>query len=167
MTFRIYKGWHYALPFFTWVWWHKRVFTWQVQFTESCRYDLLSDDQQDANKLCGIGYARGFHHVDSARFGWRYNKDTGIIETIAYCYSNKERIIKPLANCEIGKDYELRLYTGDGIYSLGVWDPATTRYIGYVTVPYSHKKRLQYLLLPYFGGNRQAPQDIIIQLSEL
>lgn len=167
MTFHIPASWHYAIPFFTWFWWGKRAFAWKVKFTDSCRYDLGDNDQLDTNKLVGVGYLPGFHHVDSARFGWRYNKATGLIELLAYCYVNKQRIIKDLAICEIGKVYELRLYTGDGIYSLGIWDPSTTRYIGYVTVPYTHKRKLQYLLLPYFGGNRRAPHGIKIQLKRL
>lgn len=166
MTFYIPKRWHYALPFFTWFWWNKKVFICQVKFSDSCRYDLQSDDQLDTNKLFGVGYFPGFHHVDSARFGWRYVKETDRIELLAYCYVNKERIIKPLASCEIGKTFELRVYTGDGIYSMGVWDASTTRYIGYVTAPYTHKKKLQYLLLPFFGGNRKAPHSMKIKLSK-
>src|SRR5437870_4570444 len=160
MTFRIPKGWHYALPFFTWLWWNKKVFTWRVTFTDSCRYDLGDNDQLDTNKLCGIGYFPDFHHVDSARFGWRYNTGTGLIELLAYCYVNKQRIIKPIAACEIGKEYLLKLYAGNNLYSLCVLDPVTNAYAGYVTVRYTHKKKLQYGLLPFFGGNRRAPHEI-------
>lgn len=167
MTFLIPSDKHYAQPWCLGIWWNRTQFTWKVKFTDSCRYDLQTDDQLDTNKLCGIGYFPGCHHVDSARFGWRYNTTTGLIELLAYCYVDKQRIIKPLAACEIGKEYILKLYVGNNLYSLCVLDPVTNAYAGYVTVRYTHRKRLQYGLWPYFGGNRQAPHEIQIQLTSL
>lgn len=167
MTFRIPSGKHYARPFRFGLWWNRKQFTWKVTFTESCRYDLGTVDQLDTNKLCGVGYFPGFHHVDSARFGWRYNTSTSLIELLAYCYVNKERIIKPIAACEIDKEYELRLYVGNGLYSLYATNPVTNAYAGYVTVRYTHRKKIQYGLWPYFGGNQKAPQEIKIELSRL
>lgn len=167
MTFRIPAGKHYARPWRLGIWWKRKKLSWSVMFTDSCRYDLQSDDQLDTNKLCGIGYFPGFHHVDSARFGWRYNTTTDLIELLAYCYVNKQRIIKPIATCEIGKAYNLKLFAGNNLYSLCVTDPVTNAYAGYVTVRYTHKKKLQYGLWPYFGGNRRSLHDIKIQLTSL
>lgn len=167
MTFHIPKSWHYAVPFFTWFWWNKKKLTRLVMFTDSCRYDLQSDDQLDTNKLFGVGYFHGFHHVDSARFGWRYNKDINLIEILAYCYVNKERIIKPICACEIGKEYELKLHTGDKLYSFSIWDHEEEKYLGYVSVRYMHSKKFQYGLLPYFGGSRRAPHSMKIQLKRI
>jgi hypothetical protein len=167
MIYRIPLGKHYARPWRFAIWWNRQQFGWKVIFTDSCRYDLQNDDQLDTNKLCGVGYFPGFHHKDSARFGWRYNTATGLIELLAYCYVSKERIIKPIATCEIGKVYELELHTGDNLYSLSVWDPEGERFAGYVSVKYSHMKKLQYGLWPYFGGNQEAPREIKIQLDKL
>jgi hypothetical protein len=167
MTFLISSGKHYAQPWCLGIWWNRKSFAWRVTFTDSCRYDLQSDDQLDTNKLCGVGYFPGFHHVDSARFGWRYNITTGLVDLIAYCYVDKQRIIKPIASCEIGKEYILKMYSGNNLYSLCVLDPVTNAYAGYVTVRYTHKKKLQYGLLPFFGGNRRAPHEIKIQLTSL
>src|SRR3954462_10892015 len=137
MTFRIPSGKHYARPFHLGIWWNRKSFAWKVIFTNSCRYDLRSDDQLDTNKLCGIGYLFGGHHVDSARFGWRYNKETDLVELIAYCYVNKERIIKPIAACEIGKEYKLSLYASDSIYSFCAREMGKDAFIGYVTTRYT------------------------------
>lgn len=167
MIFRIPTGKHYARPWRLGVWFNRKLFSWKVKFTDSCRYDLRSNDQLDTNKLCGVGFFPGFHHVDSARFGWRYNTATGLIELLAYCYVDKQRIIKPLTSCEIGKDYELKLWASDNIYSFSVWDGDKKSFFGYVTVTYAHRKRLQYGLWPYFGGNRQAPHDMKFQFDTL
>jgi hypothetical protein len=167
MIFRIPSGKHYARPWRFAIWWNRQQWAWKVKFTDSCRYDLQSPDQLDTNKLCGVGYFPGFHHVDSARFGWRYNTATGLIELLAYCYVDKQRVIKPIANCEIGKEYEIKLYTGDNLYSLSAWDIKGEKFTGYVSVKYSHRKKLQYGLWPFFGGNRKAPHEIKIQLDKL
>jgi len=167
MIFRIPSSKHYARPWRLGFWWNRRSFTWWVKFNESCRYDLQSDDQLDTNKLCGVGYLFGGHHIDSTRFGWRYNKEADVVELMVYCYVNKERIIKPLATCDINKGYELKLHTSDGIYSFSVSEVGRNTYAGYATVRYKHRKNLQYGLWPYFGGNQKAPHEITIQLSEL
>jgi len=163
MQFRIPSGKHYSRPWCLDFWYNRKSFTWKVRFTESCRYDLKSDDQYDTNKLCGVGYFPGFHHVDSARFGWRYWPSTGWIELIAYCYVDKGRIIKNLAFCEIGKEYHLQLNCAEHNYIFNVIDPVFDKPIGGITVSHAPKK-LGYGLYPYFGGNRTAPHEIKIEL---
>jgi hypothetical protein len=170
MIFRIPSGKHYARPRRFGIYWNRKSFSWKVKFTDSCRYDLRSGDQLDTNKLCGIGYFPGFHHIDSARFGWRYNIETGLIELMAYCYVNKQRIIKPLASCEIGKEYHISLKKISIIY---LFDCAVSeggvylKSIGSTDVPYYHKKKLGYRLPVYFGGNHVAPHEIKIELEKL
>ena len=166
MTFRIPKGWHYGLPLFTWLWWNKKVFTWKVQFTDSCRYDLQSDDQLDTNKLCGIGYFPGFHHVDSARFGWQYDRELERIMLSAYCYVNKERVILPITTIPLKKAYLIQLTINNGSYFFKVIDESGNK-LGGTGIAFSHKNKLQYLLLPYFGGNRKAPHSMKIQLKRI
>lgn len=165
MTFRIHKGWHYSLPFFTWFHWRKKVFTWQVLFTDSCRYDLKSDDQLDTNKLVGIGYFPGFHHVDSARFGWQYDAEIERVMLSAYCYVNGQRTILPITTVPINKAYTVQLTVNFGSYFFKVIDESGYK-LGSVGVAFFHKKKLQYLLLPFFGGNRKAPHTMKIKLSK-
>jgi len=74
VIYKIEKYDHHSSPIRLGFWWGRDRFRWAVTFTESCRYDLKTADQLDVNKLCGIGYLPG-HHKESARFGWRYNKE--------------------------------------------------------------------------------------------
>lgn len=164
MIFRIPKHWHYALPIRPWLWWRRRVFTWQVTFTDSCRYDLQGPDQLDTNKLVGVGYLP-HHHVDSARFGWAYNLDSGKIDLSAYCYHRGTRLIKPICSCEIGRPYKLTLYCMLGVYTFDCADMTMLSITESVDIHHGHDKALQYRLGPYFGGNQKAPHDIRIEIK--
>lgn len=164
VIFCIPSGKHRARPLRFGLWWHKRVFTWKVMFTDSCRYDLGHPDQLDVNKLCGIGYLPG-HHKHSARFGWRYWPDTDVIELLAYCYVNGERITKNIGYCRIGVEYRIELIAAHGHY-LFTLDDAAGNAIAQADVMHSNKRKLQYRLGVYFGGNATAPKDIHIKIEK-
>ncbi len=164
MIFRIKKGNHYSRPLRIGIWWRRTRFSWAVKFTESCRYDLGNEDQFDTNKLVGIGYVPG-HHVDSARFGWRYDIEKGMIELFAYCYLNGRRIIKTIGYCKIGQEYNIDLYVSRWAYYFSLIEAGST--ISETEIVHAHKKRLKYRLGPYFGGNQVAPHDITIEISKL
>jgi hypothetical protein len=167
MIFRIPSGKHYARPWRFGLWWNRQQWTWKVKFTDSCQYELGTVDQLDTNKLCGVGYFPGFHHVDSARFGWRYWPNTGYIELIAYCYIGGKRVIENIEFCEVGKLYELQLSVTEQDYVFNVIDPVFGKPVGGITIEHGHKKKLGYGLWPYFGGNQVAPQEIKIELIKL
>jgi hypothetical protein len=161
--FRIPPGRHRARPLRFGLWWNKKQFNWVVKFDESCRYDLQSADQLDTNKLVGIGYLPG-HHTDSARFGWRYAINKDCIELMAYCYVNDNRIIKHIADAKIGESYNLRLTVGRSAYWFLAKGPG---YLGEISVGHKHKKKLQYRLGCYFGGNRTAPHEMKIKIEKV
>jgi hypothetical protein len=163
MIFRIPAGKHRARPLRLGLWWNKTSITCDVQFTETCRYDLGNTDQYDINKLIGIGYLPG-HHKDSARFGWRYWADRNQIELWAYCYVNGQREIKQICFCEIGKIYRIQLRLLRGAY---FFICLAENFNETVDVPFTHSKKLGYRLGTYFGGNQKAPHEIKIQLSKL
>lgn len=178
MTLRIPRGRHRARPLRFGFWFNRKSFTWTVRFTESCRYDLQSEDQFDTNKLIGIGYARGwfrlntpwwkfrkYHHKDSARFGWRYNTKTEQIEILAYCYINGRREIHPICACMIGQRYDLHLTILSTCYYLAVHYKGDVRSIGYAWVNHSHSKKFMYRLGVFFGGNKVAPHEMTIELN--
>jgi hypothetical protein len=165
MTFRIPAGKHRSRPFRIAIWWGNGRFTWRVKFTESCRYDFQGDDQYDTNKLVGIGYL-WHHHKDSARFGWRYIPTLTQVELMAYCYVDGVRIIQPLCVCDIGKVYEITLMDYYKNYIFRVFNEDRERIADWSQL-HAHKRKLQYGLWPYFGGNRKAPQEITIQLTRL
>lgn len=181
MIFRIPKGKHRAVPLRFGIWWNRSVFIWNVLFEESCRYDLKTDDQFDTNKLIGIGYLRGWYRPDgvpwwklwkyrvkdSARFGWRYWPDTGQIELSAYCYLNGRRMIEHLGFVEIGEPYRFQLNVTRQAYVFDVFDLEQDKPVAGCSIPHLHRKKLQYRLGPYFGGQATASHQIKIQLESL
>lgn len=164
MIFRIPSGRHRARPLRFGIWWNRHIYSWKVTFTDSCRYDLAGPDQLDVNKLCGIGYLPG-HHKHSARFGWRYVQVTDSIELLAYCYVNSDRITKHIGYCKIGVEYRIELYATSWAY-LFILDDLDGNAIGDAEVKHSNKRKLQYRLGTFFGGNRSAPHEMKIKLQK-
>lgn len=169
MIFRIPAGRHRARPLRFGLWRNRQIFTWQVTFMPSCIYNLNGPDQDDTNKLCGIGYLPGGHHKDSARFGWRYADKKGMIELSAYCYVDGNRVINHICFCEIGKTYRIQLRA---LYRNYVFecDEISNKYLkptGGIVVKPNHTKKLQYRLGVFFGGNQVAPHEIKIELKKL
>jgi hypothetical protein len=164
MIFRIPSGKHRARPLRFGLWWKRHVFAWRVEFTESCRYDLQTDDQLDVNKLIGIGYLPG-HHKHSARFGWRYWTDRGEIELSAYCYLNGRRLIQHIGFCEIENEYRFQLNITRNAYVFDVYDTIADKPVGACSIPHLHNKKLQYRLGTYFGGQSTAQHEIEINLE--
>lgn len=163
MIFRIPRGRHRARPLRFWFWWNKKSITRDVRFDESCRYDLNSDDQLDTNKLIGIGYLPG-HHKESARFGWRYIIETGMIELSAYCYVNGVRAIKHICFCEIGRTYRIQLrLLLNAYFFICLGDNVNET----IEVHYSHRKKFGYRLGTYFGGQAKAPHEIKIEITKI
>lgn len=179
MTFRIPKGKHRVRPLRFGLWWNRNHFKWSVLFTESCRYDLKTDDQFDTNKLVGVGYLRGwfrpakaswwklwaYHHKDSARFGWRYWTDRGEVELSAYCYVNGRRVIQHIGFCEVNKWYNIRLRVTHRSYLFEL-EEVTGKSIGVAVTQHNHSKKLQYRLGLYFGGNATAPTEMHIKIEK-
>lgn len=165
MIYKILKNWHYSIPPRLGVWRNRSRFSWHVKFTDSCRYDLRTEDQLDINKLVGIGYLPGGHHKNSARFGWQYDIDKGQIELLAYCYYNGIRSIRKLCYCEIGKAYTINLLITSTAYLFNVTIRGDDVPLGETSVLKTHSHKLQYLLNPYFGGNLVAPHCIKIELE--
>ena len=50
---------------------------------------FATDDHLDVNKLFGMSY--GFHHKNSARFGWRWDLEKNLVEILGYTYVNGVR----------------------------------------------------------------------------
>ena len=166
MTIRIPAGRHRARPLHLGIWWRKTSFTWLVKFDESCRYNLGNEDQLDVNKLVGIGYL-WHHHNDSARFGWRYDVETGQVILSAYCYVSSRRVIEHICYCEIGKEYRIKLQVLANSYYFDVYETGAVKALGVAFVDHYHTKKIKYRLGPWFGGNRVAPHEIKIQLKRV
>lgn len=179
MTYTIKKGRHYARPLRFGLWWNRKTFARKVIFANNCRYELPGDDQEDTNKLVGVGYLRGwfrpsgvkwwqlwkYHHKDSARFGWRYLPGSGKMEIMAYCYDNGKRIKESVALCSVGQLYRLNLRITANEYIFTVID-SPGKIVGQTIVARRHNKKFQYRLGIYFGGNRSAPNHMTILIEK-
>lgn len=134
-----------------------KLLAYRVGFTESCRYDI-GRDQGDINKLFGVGYFPS-HHENSVRVGWNYDLVSGRINLFAYWYVGGKRDWQYLRSVDIGIMYYFKMYIDDDIHRL---DIAGRNYRVDV-----HSTPICYLLRPYFGGNRTAPHDIVIDIKKV
>lgn len=171
--YTVKKGKHDFSPWQFKIYWKKRNYIkYNIRFDSTCRYDLGDEDQEDMNKLFGLGYFSGFKsitHTDSARFGWNYNKEKDVIQIFSYCYVNSQRLYnysKPICYCNIDEDYEFCLGISMSNYHFIVWDKDDVLSKGSESIPYNHSKKLSFLLTPWFGGNESAPNDMSIYMEK-
>lgn len=161
MIMRIKKGrhgnFHFPIPLFI----KNKSLIKKVTFTDSCRYDI-GDDQSDTNKLFGIGYLP-YHRKNSARFGWRYIKETDCIELMIYWYKKGIRQYESLCEINLNKQYicEISSNNNSHVYFVKTIDGNILS-----TKSIDLKGRFfGYKLFSYFGGNMKAPHDIIIDIE--
>ncbi len=137
-----------------------------IRFDFSCKYDLVSDDQHDINKLFGIGYLWRQHKQDSARYGWHYDKLREKFILSAYCYVQGSRQVVYICEVVATKRYLLELKVLNGEYEFSVFHDD-----GYLisrqSVPFYHKKNWSYALGPFFGGNRPAPHNMNFEMKDV
>lgn len=128
-----------------------------IMFTNSCRYRLPYEDQADWNKLFGV-CAR--IHKDSGRFAWRYNVRTGMIEIAIYSYIGGERSIDIIKPVPINKPIEFMIRRTGGYLNY---------YINGALVGetwFNLQRDLFWGCGLYFGGNRRAPQRIVVEQKD-
>ncbi len=151
----ILTAWHYSIHW-PGIWFGQNFISYQLTFTESCRYDLGTDDQQDWNKLFGVGFGLN-HHKNSVRFGWRYNPVTCLIEIASYWYRDGERGSLQLVPVPIGSAniFSISIQPGDKVVFMQNGKPLDI-------IRMTTTKSPGFRLHPYFGGNRKAPHKITI-----
>lgn len=164
MVLTIKKGKHRAQPRLGLFYAHH--FTRKViSFRENCKYLIPGPDQEDTNKLFGLGYLWN-HHKESARFGWRYDPASGLIILSAYCYIRGERVIKDLARTGCREPLIYTIYEEANNYRFGIMTPAGDTLCN-EWVPKFHKKKFSFPLGFYFGGNQPAPHQMEIEIKNL
>ena len=132
-----------------------------VIFDSSAIYENEKpENQYDINKLYGFSDCGSQHHKNSARFGWRWNRN--VIEIHAYWYNDSLRFHKLLDTVAIGQPHELALAVQPGHY---IFEISNQKYF----VPRHCTGSIieGYLLYPYFGGDETAPHDIRIKIRDL
>jgi hypothetical protein len=139
----------------------------KISFDENSSYNLESNDQMDINKLFGISY--GFHHKNSARFGWRWDLKKNKMEILAYVYNKGKRIKEWeedifIAHIELLDFYEMEIQTHKKYYKFIIKKESNGETYE-TTVKHGKTCFWGYELFPYFGGNRKAPHDITIAFN--
>lgn len=158
MTRTIKQGKHYCTPFPI-----PKLGRLEMEqytsFDESCKYNLNTKDQSDINKLCGLSY--GWHHYNSDRIGWRYLVDEDVFEILTYSYINGVRIPSILlgyvkANEKFRSKVSTTIKNGKRIVVFELNDRCVAK-------EYKVSKVwIKYTLGLYFGGNRTAPHDMVV-----
>lgn len=167
MIYIIKKGKHRA----RWWWlslslWHnKTLIRRKVIFKSTAVYDLNSKDQEDTNKLFGIGYFP-YHHKESARVGWRYDWFKKKFILSAYCYVNGDRVMHDFCECYANKKLEVIILISPVSYEFLAYDHDTNISLGSITIPHWNRKKWSYPLGLYFGGNKPAPDNIQIEIEK-
>jgi len=156
------KGLHLDITF-------KKSIKFICSFDESCLYDLGDNDNYDVNKLYGFS-TTWFHHIQSGRVGWRCI-DSKKIQIVTYSYNDGVRSLDDID--VLGEVYPNEEF----VCSITDEEDAYTYTFEKLNDPNSHivakdKKRkdwflFHYLLYPYFGGNRTATHDMIINLRRI
>jgi len=167
MKFIIHKGHHRAKPFSFGLWFNKKIFSKNIYFDTSCKYSIDGVDMMDTNKLFGVGYFPN-HHINSARFGWRYDPDIDKITISAYCYLNGERIIKELCDLKFFTWYRFQISIMEDRYLFDVSDTNNTWHkFAIESILKSHKKKWQFKLGIFFGGNKPAPKTMELEMKNI
>lgn len=167
MIYRIKKGKHRAWPLSLGLWYDNTILRRKLSFDFNCRYQLDAEDQQDSNKLFGIGYLWN-HQKESARFAWWFDMGKNRFILAAYCYVNGKRVITELCSVVANRQYILELIIMPDCYEFRVFDaerPAV-RY-GAASVDKTHKKKWSFPLGVFFGGNQAAPQTMTLQMKKI
>ena len=138
----------------------------KVRFHKSCIYELPYPASLQINKLFGLG--KLYHHLDSARFGWRYAED-GMISLFAYSYYKGKRYLKPFDPIYKTQEIHLAKIPVETEISLEI-RAEKDKYEFYIdnivcaTTPSGIPFNLMYELYPYFGGKEPPTQEILITM---
>ncbi len=138
----------------------------RVKFHSNCAYDLKNDKQKDWNKLFGVSFGLLGIHKNSARFGWRYNKDTQLIELCTIVYKDgfpERRHIE-------GEDLPLDQWVDMWIYY--AMQPDGNIYIDFrvngrtVNPEFVNTGAMMYFGCDlYFGGTSRAPHRMTVSVN--
>lgn len=129
----------------------------KAMFTNSCLYEPQDDD---INKLYGFTDANSLVHENSVRIGWRHD-GSGQIEIFAYWYKDGVRGIQKLGitTPNIEDEYEIWARNGWYYFRFNQTEFSTER-------TKDSERGVRTRLFPYFGGNKPAPNDILIFIYE-
>lgn len=139
-------------------------FKFSVVFDSTAVYATSnSSNQGDVNKLYGFSdCGNPDHHVNSARYGWRYYE--GNLQLFAYTYKNGERTETFMKNIDIDTEYicHIELIGNTYLFSIDGHDSTVELERGCAGESPELTK-----LYPFFGGDEPAPHQITIDVMDL
>ena len=135
----------------------KNKIKYDVCFDQSCYYPYINNDSKDLNKL--FGYGAYDHHINSVRFAWRPDFETGKIEIFAYWYETQIRGMKKICNVSTGVFNTFSIERENDMYMLKVNTKS-------IIVDFEKKRPIWRKGFPYFGGNNTAPNDMTIEFKK-
>lgn len=131
-----------------------------VKFDQTAKYANVDPvNQHDINKLYGFSDCSTQHHLNSARFGWRWLDNQ--LQIFAYTYKGGVRTEKFITTLELNKEYIYELEARGNKYFFQVNNKAVTMERG------CNGMSAKYKLFPYFGGDEAAPHNIKIVIKDL
>lgn len=134
-----------------------RHLVFEAMFMPNCLYDPVNDD---INKLYGFTDCNSSVHENSARFGWRVNKDQKI-ELFAYWYESGHLGYQSMGFTEPNRMDSYEIWAKQDTY----WFSFNgTVFEALRTKDCVHGLRVR--LFPYFGGNETAPHEMQIEILE-
>ena len=132
-------------------------------FNETAQYDLGDEDQLDVNKLYGVSDCGTLHTKNSARMGWRWNKESQKLEILGFTHVNGLFDFKLIATANLNQSYtykiELNSSKDSYVFSFNHSQVSMPRGCQENTIS-------GYKLYPYFGGNKTAPHEVLIKIAE-
>lgn len=139
---------------------NRLVFT--ARFDETARYDLVTQDQHDINKLMGFAEANSLHQENSARLGWRYSVENDNVEIFSYIYRDGQRSFNKISEVDLNEtiEYQINLFEDEYEFVVNGFSFREHRDI-------DQQVGVYYRLFPYFGGDEVAPHDINIYIKEV
>ena len=171
ITYFLHKGKHRAEPFrFVTRFLQTRLckereIDIDVRFWNNCRYHIEGEDMYDINKLCG--FTMGTVHKNSFRIGWRYNEKEDNIELFYYSYVNGERFFSYL--CSVDFMFPTHIYMSfqysDSLKGCETVIRVDDGEYKFFDIALNHRLRFSYPLSIYFGGDKTAPNDMIIEMD--
>lgn len=186
-TYKIKQGTHRARPLTLGLYWGRETFEANVIFDSTWMYQ--AEEGADINKLFGVAYLDPGHrskrnnptkkewdmgtHKDSARFGWvpfsfilEGGESLNYIRICAYTYTNGILDYAPLAAIKVGQPraLTLKIFVADQSYNFTVLEAG--KVISTYRKPFQHRKKIQFPLGAYFGGDDPAPKDFNLQIDK-
>jgi hypothetical protein len=182
----IEKGAHAAKPRFLKLYFGRKEFIWDVQFSSGAWYrSNYLDKDSEGHPLTGVNKLRGITFgthletflgkfkitqwmVNSARIGWQPNfYETGNIALYAYYHVNGKEHRKEFAQVHVDEEFRITFKVERKGVRVTVkrWVSVHTKTFEYF-MPIKTWLRIGYHLYPYFGGRSRAPQLMDITIWE-